>query len=39
MQKGGYDDERTLIPITIELVKMVGENAFALKMENESMEP
>ena len=39
IKEGEYDGEITLIPITIELAKMVGENAFALKMEDESMDP
>ena len=39
IQEGEYDGEITFIPMTIALAKMVGENAFALKMEDESMEP
>jgi SOS-response transcriptional repressor LexA len=39
IKEGEYDGEVTFIPITIELAKMIGENAFALKMEDESMEP
>lgn len=39
IKQGEYDGEVIFIPITIELAKMVGENAFALKMEDESMEP
>ena len=39
IKEGEYDGEIAFIPITIELAKMVGDNAFALKMEDESMEP
>mgnify|MGYP000163756669 CR=1 FL=1 len=39
IKEGEYDGEITLMPITVALAKMVGENAFALKMEDESMEP
>ena len=39
IREGEYDGEITFIPITIELAKMIGDNAFALKMEDESMEP
>lgn len=39
IRAGEYDGEITLIPITTELAKMVGDQAFALKMEDESMEP
>ncbi len=39
IKNGEYDGEIIFIPVTIELAKMVGENAFALKMEDESMEP
>lgn len=39
IKAGEYDGEITLIPITVELAKLVGENAFALKMEDESMDP
>jgi len=34
-----YDGEVIFIPVTVELAKIVGENAFAVKMEDESMEP
>ena len=39
IKEGEYDGEITFIPITIELDKLIGENAFAVKMEDESMEP
>ncbi|MGC1183114.1 helix-turn-helix domain-containing protein [Legionella sp.] len=39
IREGEYDGEITFIPITIELAKVIGDNAFALKMEDESMEP
>lgn len=39
IKEGEYDGEIVLIPITIELAKIVGANAFALMMEDESMEP
>ncbi|MDP3559058.1 MAG: XRE family transcriptional regulator [Legionellaceae bacterium] len=39
IKAGEYDGEVIFIPITIELAKIVGENAFALKMEDESMDP
>lgn len=39
IREGEYDGEITFIPITRELAKMIGGNAFALKMEDESMEP
>lgn len=39
IKEGEYDGEITFIPISIELAKMIGDNAFALKMEDESMEP
>jgi phage repressor protein C with HTH and peptisase S24 domain len=39
IKAGEYDGEITFIPITIELAKMIGDNAFALKIEDESMEP
>ena len=39
IRAGEYDGEIAFIPITIELAKMIGDNAFALKMEDESMEP
>jgi len=39
IRAGEYDGEITFIPISIELAKMIGDNAFALKIEDESMEP
>ena len=39
IKEGEYDGEVTFIPITIELAKIIGDNAFALKIEDESMEP
>lgn len=39
IKEGEYDGEITFIPITIELAKMIGDNAFALKIEDESMDP
>jgi SOS-response transcriptional repressor LexA len=39
IKEGEYDGEITFIPITIELAKTLGDHAFALKMEDESMEP
>ena len=34
-----FDGEATFIQITIELAKIVGENAFALRVADDSMEP
>ena len=39
IQEGEYDGEIIFIPVTIGLAKMLGDNAFALKVEDESMEP
>lgn len=39
IKDGEYDGEATFIPITIELAKIVGDNAFAFKMEDDSMDP
>lgn len=39
IREGEYDGEVILIPTTVNLVKLVGENAFALKMSDASMEP
>jgi len=39
IRAGEYDGEIAFIPITIELAKIIGDNAFALRIEDESMEP
>lgn len=39
IKDGEYDGEATFIPITIELANIVGANAFAFKMEDDSMDP
>lgn len=39
IKAGEYEGEITLIPITIELAKIIGVHAFALKINDESMEP
>jgi SOS-response transcriptional repressor LexA len=39
IRDGEYDGEIAFIPITIALAKMIGDNAFALKMIDASMEP
>lgn len=39
IKEGEYDGEISFIPITIELATIAGDNAFALKVDDESMEP
>jgi SOS-response transcriptional repressor LexA len=39
IKDGEYYGDIILIPITVDLAKIVGENAFALKMGDDSMEP
>ncbi len=39
IQDDEYEEEVVFIPITTELAKIVGKNAFALRVDNDSMEP